>query len=1148
MLGLYRSGRHAEALRVGHDFRRALGEETGLEPTDELRRLERMIVERDPRLDERPRGRKLRGYVLGPMIGHGPVGATFLAHQPSVGRDVAITVVAPEDAADPEFVQRFEVHAQRIAAVEHPNVVPLYDYWRDPDGAYLVARHLDGGTLAQRLAAPDPFDARAVIDLVEQVGAALSAAHARGVAHGRLDAGSVHFDGSGTAYLADFGLGAGLEVVPTDIEALAQLAGASWAKVPEPDQVTRPRAANLHVGAADAVERVLERVTGGERALGYSSVPELVAGFRAAALGQHTDGPVRSARGPEPAIEGPNPYRGLAAFDETDAPVFFGREDLAEVLEGDLVRDRFLAVVGPSGSGKSSVVRAGLLPRLRARGALIAAMAPGRHPLAELEMALSRVATSRLGDVASVLRDDPGALGPMLSSAVPGDAPGLVLVLDQFEELYTLAEDAERAILLRALVEAVDSSARDLRLVATMRADFLGHVLDDPVIGTWVREHTRLIAPLRAEDLHRAITGPAEAAGVAVEPALAATLVADADDMPGALPLLQYALTELYEHRVEGTMTVDALRRLGGLTGVLRQRAEEIHDRVGSAGYPHASRQLFTRLVAPGDGAEDARRRALRSELRPVPVEVIDAYGAARLLVFDRDPSTREPTVEVAHEALIREWPRLRGWLDDDRDGLRILRRLGDAAREWLTAERDPGELYRGARLVAAVEWASVHRDELSGPEAEFLDASVARREAELERERRGVRRLRTLATIAAIVAIVALIAGVVAVDQRSAARSSAADAELRRMLAESQSAIDEDRTLALLLALEANAIDPSLDTLGAVQRAVVGAPGGWLGDLVTGRNYLAAGFLDDETLVAAAPDGVEVWDLVNRTSTDIELGIDGISDLDLGDDGRLLAVGGADGEWTVLDTGSFEQVAGGRVGAAISVVRVGPGGEVIGLGRTDGVVRLRGIADPSLDRDLRDGLDGAVTDLAFRADGGLVAGAASFSHPARQWDTRTGALVGPELWSQPDDDDNGVGPTSVAYVDDRLHGGSEVIESFDPITFEPSGSPIRLPSNLLAGGLLERSGPSELTIAAFNEIMTIDLSSGEVELRTFDDFNDAAGGTLAPDGSTVAFYGARGLSLWALDGAGLAIDATVPSTGFLNQITSDGHYLTTGG
>ncbi len=594
MLALYRSGRHADALRAGREYRRLLADETGLEASRQLNELEQLIVDQDPRLDARPRGRKLRGYVLGPPIAETELGITYRATQPSVDREVSITVISSERADDPMFIRKFEVYAQRIASIEHVNVVPLYDFWREPGAAYLVTRLLSGGSLARRMTEQIMTDGDRMA-IVREVGSALTAAHERGILHGQLSASHVLFDEAGTAYLNGFSLGVDRRSASSDIAALGQLAMELWA-----ESANAPDRTQASTAIASRVQTITERAIDSSGDPTFGSVAELVSAIEGASAG----GAGASQRPRSATIEGPNPYRGLFAFAETDAGVFFGRERLVENMVADLIDHPFLAVIGPSGSGKSSVVRAGLLPQLRSTGAFIATMVPGERPLAELEIALSRVASSPVPNLAEIFADDRSALGAVLADALPESERGLVLLIDQFEEAFTLAAPHERDLLIEVVSLALEDPAVPLRVVITARADFLGPILDHPIAGTAVRDHSRLVTPLDADELHAAVVGPAEAAGVAVESALATALSSDVVRSPGSLPLLQFSLTELYEHRVDGTMTIDAYRRLGGIGAVLSQRAEEIYSSLDSD-----DRSASRRLFSATDLARRGRRR-----------------------------------------------------------------------------------------------------------------------------------------------------------------------------------------------------------------------------------------------------------------------------------------------------------------------------------------------------------------------------------------------------------------------------------------------------------------------------------------------------------------------------------------------------------
>jgi WD40 repeat protein/class 3 adenylate cyclase len=535
------------------------------------------------------------------------------------------------------------------------------------------------------------------------------------------------------------------------------------------------------------------------------------------------------------ALETRNPYKGLRAFAEGDADDFFGREALTEHLVERLAETRFLAVVGPSGSGKSSVVRAGLVPRLR-QGALpgsegwhVVEMFPGAYPLEELEAALLRTADTAPAGLLEQLEQDERGLLRAVKRLLADDESELVLVVDQLEEVFTLVEDEARRTQFLALLErAVGDPHARLRVVVTLRADFYDRPLLYSGFAELLRDYVEALVPLKAEEFERAIAGPAERVGARFEPGLLAELVADVADEPGALPLLEYALTELYERREGSTLTGDAYRAMGGVSGALAGRAEEIYGALGEQAQ-EAARQLFLRLVTLGEGAEDTRRRVQRTELASMEVdqtaleEAIQEFGAWRLLSFDRDPRSGASTIEVAHEALMREWARFRRWIDSGREQVRLHRRLAAAATEWEGASRELSYLLRGSNLAQFESLAGESSIALTELERGFVEASTAANELELARERRQNRRLRGLLGGAVALLVLAVVAGVLALVSRSNAQHEARAALGRQLGAEavSQPRID----LAMLLARESLNLDRSPQTEGTLLATLLRTP-----------------------------------------------------------------------------------------------------------------------------------------------------------------------------------------------------------------------------------------------------------------------------------------------------------------------------------
>jgi WD40 repeat protein/class 3 adenylate cyclase/energy-coupling factor transporter ATP-binding protein EcfA2 len=568
------------------------------------------------------------------------------------------------------------------------------------------------------------------------------------------------------------------------------------------------------------------------------------------------------------ALESRNPYKGLRAFAEDDSEDFFGREAMTEHLVVRLAQTRFLAVVGPSGSGKSSVVRAGLVPRLR-QGALpgserwyVVEMFPGAYPLEELEAALLRAADSAPAGLLEQLEQDERGLLRAVKRLLADDQSELMLVVDQLEEAFTLVEDEARRTQFLALLErAVTDPHARLRVVVTLRADFYDRPLLYSGFAELLRDYVEAVVPLRAEEFERAIAGPAERVGARFESGLLAELVADVADEPGALPLLQYALTELYERREGSTLTHDAYRAVGGVSGALAGRAEEIYNALGEAAQD-AARQLFLRLVTLGEGAEDTRRRVERTELASMEVdqdalaEAIQEFGAWRLLSFDRDPRSGTPTIEVAHEALMREWARFRRWIDSGREQVRLHRRLAAAAREWTAADREPSYLLRGSNLAQFELLAGESTIALTELEREFVEASTAANELELARQQRQNQRLRALLAGAVALLALAVIAGVFALASRSNAQHEAQVALGRQLGAEAVIEPRIDR--AMLLAHEAVNLNRSTETEGTLLATLLRSPAAiaTFPFPITARPQRVAASPDGRTLAVADNQG----------------------------------------------------------------------------------------------------------------------------------------------------------------------------------------------------------------------------------------------------------------------------------------------------
>ncbi len=484
----------------------------------------------------------------------------------------------------------------------------------------------------------------------------------------------------------------------------------------------------------------------------------------------------------EPPTPGEPPFKGLQYFDEADADLFFGREQMTATLVEYVREHRFLAVIGASGSGKSSIVRAGLVPALRRDTPpwQIHVITPTAHPLETLAVSLTRDLASVVA--ATTLADDLARDPRSLRFYTHKSSKQLLLIVDQFEELFTLCRnDDERRAFVDNLLHAVDAESGATTVVITLRADFYQHLAQHAALREIVSKHQEYIGPMNADELRRAIEEPAKRGGWEFAPGLVDLMLHDIgasggdQPEPGALPLLSHALLETWKRRRGNVMTFKGYSEAGGVRGAIAKTAESVHQKLSSEQQAIA-RNIFLRLTELGEGTQDTRRRAPFSELIPPFADAHSAEVVLKMLADARLITTSEGYAEVAHEALIREWHTLREWLNQNREGLRLHRHLTEAAQAWQKLNREPSELYRGVRLAQALEWAKTNVGEMNPLEREFLDAS--KRLAEREEAEREAQRQREL----------------VAAKKLAEAERQRAEIEMRRAEAEVQRAEEQRR------------------------------------------------------------------------------------------------------------------------------------------------------------------------------------------------------------------------------------------------------------------------------------------------------------------------------------------------------------------
>jgi WD40 repeat protein/DNA-binding SARP family transcriptional activator/energy-coupling factor transporter ATP-binding protein EcfA2 len=811
MLALYRAGRQAEALEAYGAARAALVEQVGAEPGPDLRRLHAAILRQDPALElaapELPPELTPEPPVLGGRAAeHERLRSAWRAARAGAGR--VLLVYGRGGVGKTRLVAELarEVQAERASVVYvggagpaagttlrearrtvGPALIVFDDLDRAPaeivEGAGEVAGAARASLLIVLAYCDDPPSAT-VSHLAREL-------EARGAE--RFPLGPLGPDGVReivAMYAGERAASAPLERLTEASEGLPRRVHevvAEWAGREAVQRVgaqagrAAVRRGELHDLEAELASNVVDLHTVREKAERYSR-----------ARRQRPDG---GDDGGLPVC----PFKGLASYEVSDADYFSGRDQLIAEMVARLAGAGLLGVVGPSGSGKSSAVRAGLLPAL-AGGVLpgserwqLALLRPGEHPLRALEHATAE-------------------------SAPQG---GLVVAVDQFEEVFTACDDeSERAAFVDALVAWARDPRRRAVVLVAVRADFYGRCAAYPELSRLLGANHVLVGPMRRDELRRAIELPARRAGLRVEPELVEALVDDVDGAPGALPLLSTSLLELWQQRDGRRLQMSAYQRAGGVHAAVARLAESAYKRLDRE-RREVARRMLLRLAGDGDGDTVVRRRVPLAELEAERDEGVAEVLA--VLAADRLVTIGEGEVEVAHEALLREWPRLRGWLEEDSEGRRLHRHLIHAAGEWQGSGRDPAELYRGARLASSLDWAAEHDSELNELERQFLDESRSASERDAERQHRVNRRLRSLLAGVGVLLAAAVVAGVIAISERQSAREAATVADAERLGAE---ALNEERLdQALRLANAGVALDESVATRSNLLSTLLRSP-----------------------------------------------------------------------------------------------------------------------------------------------------------------------------------------------------------------------------------------------------------------------------------------------------------------------------------
>ncbi|HEX6360598.1 protein kinase domain-containing protein [Actinophytocola sp.] len=1188
-------------------------------------------------------------YRIEELLGRGGMGEVHRAYDTSHDRHVALKRLPT--FADLEFRARFRREAKLVAALDQPHVVPIHDHGEIDGRLYLDMALIEGPDL-KRVLADGPLSPERTIQVLTQVASALDAAHAAGVLHRDVKPANILLDEAGNAYLADFGIARPLAEDVTQLTNTGDYVGTLDYMAPErlmrgsegtidatsdvyslacvlfqcltgrvpfpaPDTVGKlaaqlndppPAPSLFDRRIPPAMDLVVRTGMDKDPKRRYPSAGELMAAAAAVTAEAPTavrmDAPssgdhfvgllmnfLREQASPHTSqFTDSCPYPGLQSFGIRDSDWFFGREqsvrDLLARLSRQRANDGPLIIVGASGAGKSSLLNAGLLAAQAKAGERSLAMTPGDRPLGTLAARLAALTRTDANQIAQRLWRRPGDFGELCRAAV-GDAP-LVVTIDQAEELFTLCRNTrEREAFAIAL-----ASAWPARVVVAVRADFVEHCITLPPLKPSL-DAPYVLGPLTAAELARVVTKPAEAAGLELEPGLVDRLITDvgAGRDLGALPRLAHALRETWHNRSGNRLTLNGYQRTGGVDRAVALTADGVFNRLAEPDR-WALRAALLRMVTLLDGGGIAKRRASRAE---VPPRILESLVAARLVTVDSE------SVSLSHDSLLTAWPRLRQWVEEDRHGLLVRQQLGEAAAGWRAGGQDRGDVYRGARLAAALDWAN-GRVDLTQDERAFLLASEKER-------RRNTRRLRGVVVGLATLLVLALVAGGIAFIARGEADQARKDAESQALAAESLAEADTDPVGAMRKAVQGWHTSQTVEARGALLSApTLTYPSTFPSGL--GQVYTIDVSSDGKLVALGSGDGkVVVWDLDARKRLDIDITVaNTVIAVRFSPDASMLAVSAVDSKsddsgvtiWSIPDgkmVGRLvygAQIAIGPVawkpdGTAVASpalredATVGIGewnpktgnlnrwvadgqtntfslaysrtGHRLALGNGDGRLSLWDPETATLVSTNTKHAETAVVDpdrlvsvnVNFSAD--LLASASISDNTIRLWDATTGELVREFADITRHVTDPGQGPSALAFSSDGnvLYTNSDTtaLTVWDPQTGSLDGALTQGPQRGTTAGKTVQA----IAVSRDGSTRVGGTNDGRVLLWHSSPYWNSSpkasvtGLDFAPDGRSASAADADGaLETWTVgDGEKSGDDMTLPTAAFALRYTKDG-------
>ncbi|MFT3696252.1 MAG: protein kinase [Kofleriaceae bacterium] len=763
-------------------------------------------------------GLRIEHYELIRELGRGGMGQVFLARDTRLGRRVAMKFLV---SSSPKFTERFVVEAKVTAAAHHENIVVIHDVGKYGNLPYMVLEYVEGTTLS-RMMEGKRMPVGRVIELIAPVVKALVRAHDANIVHRDLKPDNIIVNQSGTVKVLDFGIAKLFaEGAPTVADAARPGGVVGTLPYMSPEQLgtdevdhrsdlwavgiimyemlagkhplepltqgvifgaaasedPMPSLADDVAGLPDRIVQIVARCLAKKKAARYATASELLSDLE----------PLLASRTGRHLVADESPYPGLNAFQETDADRFFGRsQDIAGAV-AKLREQPIVAVIGPSGAGKSSFVRAGVVPALKASGDAweCIIVRPGRQPLAALATALENLRDSRdsgpqpAGDPIARLRAEPGFLGTQLRARARKRRSQILLFVDQHEELYTLVPDAdERRAFTACLIGAADDTSGPLRVVVAMRSDFLDRAAEDRYFVEELARGLVFLQPPNRAGLEAALAGPLETLGYSFEPGIVASMLETLEATPGPLPLLQFTAAKLWEQRdrQRRVLTREAYERMGGVAGALATHADEVIGTLSSDDQKLV-KVVFQRLVTP----ERTRAIVDQAELRELGGDVDRIVG---VLVSSRLIVVHSTAVELVHESLIKDWPTLRRWLDENQEDAIFLAQLRAAAQQWDQRQRVEGLLWRNEAMEEARLWRSRSQKVLPVREQAFLDAVF-----ELANRAQRARRRIVVGAFAILCALVAAAAVALIMIRDAEKRANERATENAKLLVEAKNA-----------------------------------------------------------------------------------------------------------------------------------------------------------------------------------------------------------------------------------------------------------------------------------------------------------------------------------------------------------------------